>query len=102
MGTSFGELGHANKLRGLVDSANPSYRGKYALIRSWLIEFDEDGAPWREIGLDKNEAIVVAGPSAQDYGFWLDTNMRYADFEGEQIAGEYFEKLWAASGVVAP
>lgn len=96
------ELGRADKLRGLVDSANPSYRGKYPFIRCWLIEFDDDGAPWREIGLDQNEAIVVAGPSTHDYGFWLDTNMQYADFKGEPVAGEYFEKLWAESGVVTP
>jgi hypothetical protein len=85
-----------------VDTANPSYRGKYRLISSWLIEFDEDGTPDREIGLDARGAVVVAGPSASDYGFWLDTNMRYEDFVGEPITEEYFEAMWAGSGVVAP
>ena len=85
-----------------IDSANPSYRGKYHLIRSWLIEFDEDGSPWREIGLDADGAIVVAGPSAKDYGFWLDTNMKFSDFTGEPVTQEHFESLWTASGVTCP
>ena len=56
-----------------VDTANPGYRDKYHLIRSWLIEFDDNGDPWREIGLDGLEGFVVAGPSDEHYGFWLDT-----------------------------
>jgi uncharacterized protein YndB with AHSA1/START domain len=84
-----------------IDTANPSYRGKHHLIHSWLIEFDGDERPLREIGLDENGSIVVAGPSAMDYGFWLDTNMRLSDFVGEPISEEHFEQLWAASGVVA-
>jgi hypothetical protein len=85
-----------------IDTVNPSYRGKHHLIHSWLIEFDDEGQPWREIGLDESGAIVVAGPSAIDYGFWLDTNMRRSDFTGEPITEEYFEQMWATSGVVAP
>lgn len=85
-----------------IDTANPSYRGKYHRVRSWLIEFDEKGMPWREIGLDENDVVVMAGPSRNDYGFWLDTNMRYPDFTGEAVTHEHFEKVWAASGVVAP
>jgi len=85
-----------------IDTVNLNYRGKYHRVRSWLIEFDEEGLPWREIGLDENDAVVMAGPSKNDYGFWGDTNMRYPDFTGEPVTQEYFEKMWAASGVVAP
>jgi hypothetical protein len=85
-----------------IDTANPGYRGKRHLIHSWLIEFDEDEHPWREIGLDESGSIVVAGPSAIDYGFWLDSSMRLSDFTGESIPAEHFEQMWAASGVVAP
>jgi len=85
-----------------MDTANPSYRGKYHRIRCWLIEFDVDGNPGREIGLDAQGAVVLAGPSKRDYGFWLDTNMRFADFAGESVTPEYFERMWTASGVSAP
>lgn len=85
-----------------VDTANPSYRGQYHRIRCWLIEFGDDGNPSREIGLDAQGAVVVAGPSKRDYGFWLDTNMRFADFVGESVTQEYFERMWTASGVIAP
>lgn len=84
------------------NTANPGYRGKHHLINSWLIEFDDDDHPWREIALDASGSIVFAGPSKTDYGFWLDTNMRLSDFTGESISEEYFERMWLASGVVAP
>ena len=85
-----------------VDTANPTYRNKYHLIRSWLIEFDENGQPWREIGLDELDQIVVAGPSQQDYGFWLDTNMSIGDFTGQPVDPAHFERLWKESGVTTP
>jgi hypothetical protein len=89
-------------LAGSIDTANPSYRGKYPLIRTWLIEFDDAGNPWREVGLGIGGAIVVAGPSTKDYGFWLDTSMTLADFTGDPITQEEFESIWAASGVTCP
>jgi hypothetical protein len=85
-----------------IDSANPSYRGKYHLVDSWLIEFDESGNPLREIGLDDQGAVVFAGPSERDYGFWLDQKLAYPDFTGDPVSLEYFEQMWAASGVAAP
>ena len=83
-------------------TSNPGYRGKFHRVRAWLIEFDEEGKPYREVGLDENDSVVLAGPGKNDYGFWLDTNMRYSDFTGESVTMEYFETKWAASGVVAP
>jgi hypothetical protein len=102
LGTTFGEPSPAGKLLASIDTANPNYCGKYHRVRSWLIEFGEDGLPWREIGLGEGDTVVLAGPSKDDYGFWLDTNMRFSDFKGETVDEEYFEKVWAASGVVAP
>jgi hypothetical protein len=92
----------ASRLLSSIDSANPTYRRRRHLVRWWVIEFDEAGSPWREIGLAADGSIVFAGPSANDYGFWLDTDMKYADFSGDPVTREYFEALWAASGVVSP
>ena len=103
LGTDFTEpSGRFGRLLSSIDTANPSYRGKYHFIRSWMIEFGDDGLPWREIGLDANSFIVVAGPSAKDYGFWLDTDMQYSDFVGEAITQEQFEAVWATTGVISP
>lgn len=102
LGTQFNGSPSLDRLSAWLDSANPNYRGKHHRVHCWLIEFDEQGMPWREMGLDENEAVILAGPSKDDYGFWLDTNMCYSDFTGERISEEYFENLWALSGVVTP
>ncbi|MEZ4857323.1 MAG: hypothetical protein R2781_00760 [Flavobacteriaceae bacterium] len=75
------------------------------LINNWLIEFTETNGellPWREIALDDKNDIIFAGPSDQFYGYWLDTNMTFNDFEGEEIDKEEFERLWKISGVIKP
>lgn len=86
-----------------VPKANPGYDSKMYLVKNWLIEFteDKDGelTPWREIALDAKGNPVFAGPDKINYGFWLDTNMKYKDFKGEPIDKEEFERLWRISGV---
>ena len=84
-----------------IPEANPGYNEKMHLVSSWLIEFDNE-EPWREIALDSNDEIVFAGPGGENYGFWLDTNMKLKDFEGESIEKDYFEKLWEKSRVKVP
>lgn len=80
-------------------TANPGYVDRMHRVRSWLIEFDDEGMPGREIGLDADGAIVLAGPDRENDGFWLDTNMRLQDFPGEPVAEADFEALWRAAGV---
>lgn len=99
LGTDFLEPSSWRERLTSFETANPSYRGRYHLVRCWLIEFDEEGMPAREIGLDETDSVLMAGPGRLDYGFWLDTNMRYPDFTGVLIAAEHFEKMWASSGV---
>ena len=89
-------------LASLAPEANPNYKDKWHLIREWHIEFDDDDSPWREIGLDSAGVPVLAGPSHEDYGFWLDTNMRFGDFTGEPIEREEFDKKWAQAGGTEP
>ncbi len=92
----------AKMLLAFIPKANPGYDKKMHLIREWYVEFDNDGNPWREIGLDEHGAPVVAGPTERDYGFWLDTHMKRGDFEGDVISREMFEQKWQATGVSAP
>ena len=75
-------------------SSNPDYEVKLELVRVWLIEFDEEGDPFREIGLDADGVPVLAGPDARNYGFWLDTEMVLKDFVGHEISKDAFELEW--------
>ena len=91
-----------NKILFFIPKSNPRYDSKIHLVEKWLIEFvEEDGEliPWREIALDISGNIVFAGPDKKNYGFWLDTNMKYEDFSGENIDKGEFEKYWNLSRV---
>ena len=80
-----------------VPKANPGYEPHMHLIDRWVVEFDGDDNPGREIGLSTSDEVVVAGPSARDYGFWCDTNMTFKDFQGETISESEFEAYWERS-----
>lgn len=85
-----------------IPKANPRYDSKMHLVKKWLIEFESDEgklAPLREIALDTKGNVVFAGPDKRNYGFWLDTNMKYEDFDGEPIDKDEFERYWSLSGV---
>lgn len=76
----------------VIPEANPDYR--FDEVREWLVEFDDDGRPCREIGLDGGGGVVLAGPDERNHGFWLDTDMRFEDFGGEEIDAAGFEEVW--------
>lgn len=84
-----------------VPKGNPGYENKMHLVKERMLEFDDENQPFREIGLDSKGHPVFAGPSEENYGFWLDTNMTYPDFEGSIVDSSEFEKLWVKSGVQA-
>ena len=87
-----------------IPKANPGYEPKMHLVKKWLIEFEEEDGkllPWREIGMDSNGTPVFAGPDKKNYGFWLDTNMKFEEFEGETIDKDEFERVWKSTGVEA-
>ena len=67
------------------------------LVDAWLIEFPDEmpNNPNREIGVDAEGEPVLAGPTEDDYGFWLDTNMERSDFrDAEEVPESLFESLW--------
>ena len=75
-------------------NANPDYN--HSLVAEWLIEFGDDDYPWREIGLGSDGVPVLAGPDDRNYGYWLDTNMKYDDFTGTEISSAEFTEKWDA------
>src|SRR3974390_2210684 len=85
-------------IRWFIPEANPDYKAKMYLVKEWLNEFDDEGNPWREIGVDREGKPVLAGPDAKNYGFWLDTHMHFNDFNDREIVSEdIFEKIWATT-----
>ncbi len=80
LGTSFRKESFGTKaLRTLlffIPEANPGYRNKLHLVKEWLVEFDEEGIPFREIGLDQFGKPLLAGPDKINYGLWNDTGMK--------------------------
>lgn len=83
-----------------IAEANPGYRNKMHQVTEWLIEFDEEGSPIREIGIGARGVPVLVGPYKNDYGYWCDTNMTYKDFEGEDVEQSVFEDLWVKSRMI--
>jgi hypothetical protein len=77
-----------------IPRGNPDYEARLHLVREWLVECDEAGVPWREIGLDEGGTPVLSGPDDRNYGFWCDTNMTSSDFDGEEIGRALFEEQW--------
>ena len=96
------KLNITNLILFFIPNANPGYDSKMHLVKKWFIEFkyvDEELLPWREIALDENDNPVFAGPDKQNYGFWLDTYMKYEDFKGEPLSKNKFEEVWKITGV---
>jgi hypothetical protein len=78
----------------LLGTSNPDY--DFDAVQEWMVEFDENDHPWREIGLDESGVALFSGPDERNYGFWLDTNLVLSDFEDDSvaIAPSVFEKHW--------
>ncbi len=98
LGTSFKKKSLGNKalriLLFFIPEANLGYRNKIHLVREWLVEFDEEGIPFREIGLDQFGKPLLAGPDERNYSLWSDTGMKVKDFEGEEVSEAVFETMW--------
>lgn len=80
-------------------SSNPDYdRNKINDAIYWIVEFDEDGIPIREIGLDENDNVILKMPYKKNYGYWIDNNMKYQDFishfDAKKIDEKYFNEKW--------
>ncbi|WP_052911367.1 hypothetical protein [Riemerella anatipestifer] len=81
-------------------SANPDYDNKIYNVEFWLVEFDEEDIPIREIGLDNNSKDILKMPYKKNYGYWTDNNLVYQDFISDfasvKIEKKEFEEKWKA------
>jgi hypothetical protein len=78
----------------MIPLANPDFDRSYALVRKWWIEVDETGTPQRELGFDAHGRVIVAGPLADNFGFWTDSTMTFNPAEYKVAPGEEFESAW--------
>ena len=66
----------------------------------WLIEFDNENIPVREIGINNSNDPIMIMPYKNNYGFLTDNNLKLQDFkngfEFEKISKSEFEKKWDA------
>ena len=71
---------------------NPLYD---ILIRGQVLNYDE---VLREIGLNANGEIILKMPDKRNFGFWMDTNLKFKDFKDkfdiEMITEQEFNDLW--------
>jgi len=79
----------------IIPKANPDFDHKIQLVSKWLLEFEDNSSiPSREIGLDQDGNVIVKMPYKKNYGYWIDNNLKYSDFQRlfkiENIAKKYF------------
>ena len=86
------------KLFWFIPNPNRENEKKFYLLNEWYIEFDNDGYPVREIGIDTSGHPILASDVLDgSFGYWLDTNMKYTDFldgESSVIDKEEFMNMW--------
>jgi hypothetical protein len=80
--------------------ANPDFEKVFDYVSEWLLEFeDEKNIPVREIGINKEGAVIAKMPFNDNYGYWTDNSLSYEDFivrfETTEITQGYFESQWA-------
>ncbi|MBS9767335.1 MAG: hypothetical protein KGV44_07325 [Flavobacteriaceae bacterium] len=83
----------------IIPNGNPDFDDKIDSVETWLVELDsKTGTPEREIGLDKNDKVIVKMPFKNNYGYWTDNNLLLLDFkqhfETTEIEQEVFENYW--------
>lgn len=86
-------------LRIIIPESNPTYGKFIDEVEYWLIECEiESGIPVREIGIDKNENVILKMPYKNDYGYWTDEDLLLKDFVEKFYAIEIqkndFEESW--------
>lgn len=83
----------------IIPKANPNFDQKIDEVRYWLVEFDNDGIPKREIGLDKEKQVILKMPYKDNYGYWTDNNLLLNDFRKHFVVSEIsknsFEQSWS-------
>ena len=84
----------------IIPKANPLFGEFIDDVEYWILECEsESGIPNREIGIDKNDNVILKMPFKNDYGYWVDNNFLFNDFVNKfnavEIEKKDFEENWA-------
>jgi hypothetical protein len=77
-----------------IPPANPDNAPLYPRVSQWLLEIDEDGHPFREIGLDEHGKPLFGAPNDRNFGFFTDSDATFAKTDLNLVRREEFEKQW--------
>ncbi|MCL9770154.1 hypothetical protein NAT47_06975 [Flavobacterium sp. HXWNR69] len=88
-----------NVLSKIIPKANPDFEKYIDDVEYWILECEtESGIPIREIGIDKNEKVILKMPFKNDYGYWIDNYFLLNDFVNKfnavEIEKKDFEANW--------
>jgi hypothetical protein len=86
-------------IRYIFPKANPDFDNKIDDVRIWFLEFENTkDFPNREIGIDSNDNVIVKMPYKKNYGYWIDNNLKFDDFNRiftiEYINQVEFDNKW--------
>jgi hypothetical protein len=82
-----------------IPKSNPQFDNLIQFVDVWYIEYDdENDCVEKEVGLSSSCEIIIKMPFKNEYGYWLDTDMKFQDFEHrfniEIIHASDFFKKW--------
>ncbi|MCK6610375.1 MAG: hypothetical protein L6Q78_04975 [Bacteroidia bacterium] len=88
----------AKIFRLIFPAANPDFDPKINSVNTWLLEFNEEGIPVKEIGLNNNGKPIIKMPYKDNVGYWTDIGMHFNKFserfQVEKINQVEFYKFW--------
>jgi len=77
-----------------IPRANEDNEKLYPKVAKWLLEINENGIPYREIGIDINGNPLFTAPNDRNYGLWTDSDNTFEIKELELSNHEEFESMW--------
>jgi hypothetical protein len=83
----------------IIPKANPDFDHLIYNVHQWYLEYDDlNKDTCREIGIDKNNRIIVKAAYLNNYGYWTDNNMTlemYSSyFNIKYIDKDIFDSIW--------
>lgn len=90
-------------IKPLLPNGNPDFDGLYDKVKTWYIEYDDENEYTnREIGIDKNDKVIVIAPYKRNLGVWVDSDLTlddYRRFDINTVSSNEFNNYWEKYGI---